>query len=287
MKITQRLSRPTLCISAYLLLVLWCLFSFVQQDDINFGRHPLKNLIKTVGELSRPSILDVWFGSTHFEYKNSDGEVLRVENRQEVETTYFWALLRGIETTLKIATLGSFLGSILAFPLGAVSAKNIKSSFWIASFARLILGISRSVHTLIFGLLFVGIFGLGPTAGILAIAAHGLGTFGKLYAESIETLDMASVDSVRAVGASEIQIFFNAVWPALLPQIVSTNLYIWEYNIRDSTILGLVGAGGLGLLVSEATSLFQWGRLSTVLIAIVIMVYTFDSLSRRLRAGLL
>lgn len=287
MKVTQRLSRPTLCISAYLLLVLWCLFSFIQQDDISLGRHPLRNFIKTVGELSRPSFVDIWFGSTHFEYKNTEGEILRVENRQAVETNFFFALLRGIETTLKIATLGSFLGSVLAFPFGAVSAKNIKAPLWVARSARLILGISRSVHTLIFGLLFVGIFGLGPTAGILAIAAHGLGTFGKLYAESIETLDMASIDSVRAVGASEIQIFFNAVWPALLPQIVSTNLYIWEYNIRDSTILGLVGAGGLGLLVSEATSLFQWGRLSTILIAIVILVYSFDSLSRRLRAGLL
>lgn len=270
-----------------MLFVGWCFFSFLNTDDISLGRNPWRNLVKTMDELSRPSFLDIWFGSTEFKYQNAEGEVLRVENRQIVETEFFWALLRAIMTTLKIATLGSFLGSVLAFPLGAVSAKNIHSPLWISYSARALLGFSRSVHTLIFGLLFVGIFGLGPTAGILAIAAHCLGTFGKLYAESIETLDMASIDSVRAVGASEAQIFFNAVWPAILPQVVSTNLYIWEFNIRDSTVLGLIGAGGLGLLVSEATALFQWARLSTILIAIVGMVYLFDYFSRRVRTSLL
>jgi ABC-type phosphate/phosphonate transport system permease subunit len=78
-----------------------------------------------------------------------------------------------------------------------------------------------------------------------------------------------------------------AVWPALLPNFISNHLYIWEYNIRDSTVLGLIGAGGLGLLVSEAVSLFQWGRLATLLIAIVLMVVAFDALSRRIRASIL
>lgn len=280
-------SRLTLWFLAYLILVGWCLFSFIQSDDLSLGRHPWQNLVKTTHELSKPSFIDIWWGSTEFKYQNAEGEVLRVENRQEVETQFFWALLRGILTTIKIATLGSFLGSLFAFPLGALSAKNIHSPRLIAFLARSLLGFSRSVHTLIFGLLFVGIFGLGPTAGILAIAAHSLGSFGKLYAETIETLDMTSIDAVRAVGASETQIFFNAVWPAILPQVVSTNLYIWEFNIRDSTVLGLIGAGGLGLLVSEATSLFLWGRLSTILIAIVLMVAFFDSMSRRLRTSLL
>ncbi len=243
--------------------------------------------MKTSVELARPSFFDIWYGSTEFKYVNAEGEILRVENRQVLETQFFWSLLSAILTTLKIATLGSFLGSVFAFPLGAVSAKNINSPRFISYVARSLLGLSRSVHTLIFGLLFVGIFGLGPTAGILAIAAHCLGSFGKLYAESIETLDMASINAVRAVGASESQIFFNAVWPAILPQVVSTNLYIWEFNIRDSTVLGLVGAGGLGLLVSEATSLFQWARLSTILIAIVLVVFLFDFFSRRARSSLL
>jgi phosphonate ABC transporter permease subunit PhnE len=144
----------------------------------------------------------------------------------------------------------------------------------------------RSIHTLVFGLFFVGIVGLGATAGILAVAAHSAGTLGKLLAESIESLDMQPVDAVRATGATAGQVFFLGVWPAVLPQFVSQALYVWEFNIRDSTILGLVGAGGLGLLLSEAMSLFQWGRLATLLLAIVLMVTAFDALSRSVRRRL-
>ena len=125
------------------------------------------------------------------------------------------------------------------------------------------------------------------TKGILAIALHSMGTYGKLYAESIEALDMASIDAVRATGASPPQVFFNAVWPAVLPQFVGNHLYIWEFNIRDSTILGLIGAGGLGLLISEAVSLFQWSRLATILLVVIALVMLFDALSRRIRQALL
>ncbi len=103
----------------------------------------------------------------------------------------------------------------------------------------------------------------------------------------MESIDMAAIDAVRAVGARPVQVFFLGVWPAVLPQLISTHFYIWEYNIRDSTVLGLVGAGGLGLLVSEAISLFQWSRLATILIVIIAMVTAFDSLSRTVRSRLL
>ena len=106
------------------------------------------------------------------------------------------------------------------------------------------------------------------------------------HAEAIESLDMAAIDAVRSVGATPDQVFFNAIWPSVLPQFVSSHLYVWEFNIRDSTILGLIGAGGLGLLITEATALFQWGRLATVLIVIVVLVSAFDTLSRRIRQAL-
>jgi phosphonate transport system permease protein len=150
-----------------------------------------------------------------------------------------------------------------------------------------VLDVTRAIHTLVFGLVLVGIVGLGPTAGILAIGLHSMGTYGKLFAESIEALDMRAVEAVRATGASPLQVFFNAVWPGVLPQFVSSHLYIWEYNIRDSTVLGLIGAGGLGLLISEATALFQWGRLATVLLVVVALVFVFDAASRRIRQALL
>lgn len=272
---------------AYALLVLACLASLAGEGELTLGRQPLANLVKTAGEFARPSFLDVWFGKPHLEYRSDDGTLLRVENRQEVELAYLAGLGRATWTTVRIATLGSLLGALLALPLSVLTARNLAAPRALAWPAKTILDVARSIHTLVFGLVLVGIVGLGPTAGILAIALHSMGTYGKLFAEAIESLDMAAIDAVRSVGAGPVQVFFNAVWPSVLPQFVSSHLYVWEFNIRDSTILGIIGAGGLGLLISEATSLFQWGRLATVLIVIVVLVAGFDAASRRIREALL
>lgn len=271
----------------YALIVLACIYSLATAGDLSMGRNPVANFIKTATEFARPSFVDVWLGDPAYEYKSDDGTVLRTENRQEVEKQWLMQLGFATWTTFKIATLGSLLGAILALPFGVLSARNIKAPRVVTAFSRLVLDTSRSIHTLVFGLVLVGIVGLGPTAGILAIAFHSLGTYGKLFAESIETLDMASIEAVRGVGASPSQTFFWSVWPSVLPQWVSSHLYLWEYNIRDSTILGIIGAGGLGLLISEAVSLFQWGRLSSILIVVVLMVTAFDAISRRIRTALL
>jgi len=270
----------------YALLVAACLGTLVNEGELSLGRNPLANLLKTADEFARPSFLDVWFGNPKLEYRSDDGSVLRVENRQEVETDYLAGLGRATWTTIRIATLGSLLGALLALPLAVLTARNLAAPKPLAWLAKGILDIARAIHTLVFGLVLVGIVGLGPTAGILAIGLHSMGTYGKLFAEAIESLDMAAIDAVRSVGATPDQVFFTAVWPPVLPQFVSSHLYVWEFNIRDSTILGLIGAGGLGLLITEATALFQWGRLSTVLIVIVLMVSAFDAVSRRIRQAL-
>jgi len=271
----------------YALLILACMWTLIASGDASWGRSPWQNLLKTMNEFSSPSFIDVWFGPTRLEYRSDDGALLRVENRQVLEVAFLQALARATWTTFQIATLGTFLASILALPLGLLAARNLPAPRLVAFLARTILNICRSIHTLIFGLILVGIVGLGSMAGILAIALHCTGTFGKLYAESIETLDMGAIHAVRATGATPAQVFFSAVLPAVMPQFVSSHLYIWEFNIRDSTILGLIGAGGLGLLISEAVSLFQWDRLATILIWVVILVTTFDTLSRRIRQALL
>ena len=264
-----------------------CLITLARDDGLGFGRKPWENFKRTAGEMARPSFVDVWFGALRLEYKNEEGQVLRVENRREVETQFLRGLAAAVWTTLRIATLGTLLAGLIALPLGFLTAKNLHAPKALALPAKFVLDACRAIHTLVFGLFLVGIVGLGPTAGILAIAAHSMGSFGKLYAESIESLDMTAVDAVRAVGARPLQVFCLAVWPAVLPQLISTHFYIWEYNIRDSTVLGLIGAGGLGLLVSEAISLFQWSRLATILLIIIAMVMAFDSLSRAVRNRLL
>jgi len=271
----------------YAALVLLCLGTLWVQDELSLGRNPLANLIKSVGEFARPSFLDVWFGPDRLEFRSDDGTLLRVEDRRAVEREFLAGLARATWVTFQIATLGSLLGALLALPLGLLSARNLHAPRPVAWAAKGVLDVMRAIHTLVFGLVLVGIVGLGPTAGILAIALHSMGTYGKLYAESVETLDMAAVDAVRATGASEAQVFFNAVWPSVLPQFVSNHLYVWEFNIRDSTILGLIGAGGLGLLISEAVSLFQWSRLATILLVVIALVAVFDALSRRIRQALL
>ncbi len=271
----------------YFVLIAACAISLYRSDDLSLGRRPWQNLLSTAAEMSRPSFVDIWFGDPKLEYKNEEGRVLRVENRPETEWKFLVGLIAAIWMTFKIATLGTLLSAVLGAPLGILAAQNLHAPKPIQMAARLILDTGRSIHTLVFGLLIVGIIGLGPSAGILAIGMHAMGTWGKLFAENIETLDMRPLEAVRATGASPVQVFLFGAWPALMPSVMSNHLYLWEYNIRDSTVLGLIGAGGLGLLVSEAVSLFQWGRLSTVLIAIVAMVIAFDALSRKIRQRLL
>ena len=256
---------------AYIALVVACIGSLAKEGDLSMGRNPWANLSATVQDFARPSFLDIWFGNPRMEYRSDDGTLLRVEDRQVVELKYVSELAAATWTTIRIATLGSLLGALFALPLALLSARNLAAPAFLAWGAKGTLDVLRSIHTLVFGLVLVGVVGLGPTAGILAIALHSMGTYGKLFAESIETLDSAAI---------------NAVWPAVLPQFVSSHLYVWEFNIRDSTVLGLIGAGGLGMLITEATSLFQWGRLSTVLLVVIAMVISFDAMSRRIRMAL-
>jgi phosphonate ABC transporter permease subunit PhnE len=273
-------------VASYVVLVAVCVATLAGAGDLDFGRNPWDNLLRTLGEFARPSALDVWFGPERLEYRSDDGTLLRVENRRDVEAAFLAAVARATWVTFQIATLGSLLAALLALPLAMLVARNLRAPRLLALGAKTVLDVARAVHTLVFGLILVGIVGLGPTAGVLAIALHSMGTYGKLFAESIESLDMAAVDAVRATGAGEAQVFFHGIWPSVLPQFVGHHLYVWEFNIRDSTILGLIGAGGLGLLISEAVSLFQWSRLATLLVVVVALVMAFDALSRRIREAL-
>ncbi len=273
--------------AGYALLAALVLWQFVASGDFSFGRRPWENLKATASELAQPSFLDVWYGAERLEIRADDGRVLRVENRRESEARFLLALLGAAWTTFKIATLGSLIAALAAFPFGLVSARNMRQPRWLALPARIALDVARSIHTLVFGLLIVGIIGLGPMAGVLAIAAHSFGTYGKLYAEAIEAVDARMIESGVALGLSPMQTLVFGLGRTMLPRWLSTHLYVWEFNVRDSTVLGLIGAGGLGLLVSEAVSLFQWGRLATLLLAIVGLVAAFDTLSRKVRHDIL
>jgi phosphonate transport system permease protein len=274
-------------LALYGALIVVCVSSLWLSDDLSLGRRPWENMLKTIGDLSHPSFLDVWFGNPRLEFVSDDGRVLRVEDQRASERKYLVGLADATWTTIKIATLGSLIAALLALPLGVLTAKNMQAPKPLAWAAKIILDVTRSIHSLVFGLLFVGIIGLGPTAGIAAIAAHSLGSYGKLYAEAIETIERSLMESGLSLGATPMRTLLFALWRGILPKLMSIHLYVWEFNVRDSTVLGLIGAGGLGLLVSEAVSLFQWERLSTVMLTIVVMVALFDTISRRIRHDLI
>lgn len=270
----------------YGLLIAASVISFVRAGDFQFGRKPWQNLVRTLHELSRPSLVDAWLGEREFAYRDETGRVLRTEDRRATERAYLLGLLDAVWTTMKVATLGSLAAALAALPFGVLAARNMLAPRWLAAPARLLLDAARSIHALVFGLLLVGIIGLGPMAGILAIAFHSFGSYGKLYADAIETVDRRLIDAGLVLGMTPLQTLVHALPRTMLPQALAIHLYIWEFNVRDSTVLGLIGVGGLGLLVSEAVSLFQWGRLATLLLAIVLLVTVFDRISRRVRAEL-
>ena len=171
--------RLALYVGGYALLVVIIVWQFIAAGDLSLGRRPWENLKRTATELSQPSFLNVWFGNEHLEYRSDDGRVVRVENQRETETRFLAALAGAVWTTFQIATLGSLLAALFAAPFGLVAAKNMQQPPWIARPARIVLDISRSIHTLVFGLIFVGIVGLGPMAGVLAIAAHSFDSLSR------------------------------------------------------------------------------------------------------------
>ena len=142
---------------------------------------------------------------------------------------------------------------------------------------------SRSVNTVVWGLLFVAIFGPGPMAGIWAIAFRSIGFMGKLTAEAIEEIDQGTVEAIEATGASRLQVLWIGILPQVLPVIYGTTLYRWDINIRESTVLGFVGAGGIGIQLYSSINLFSWQEVSLMLIAVFGVVVFSEFISATVR----
>jgi phosphonate transport system permease protein len=191
--------------------------------------------------------------------------------------------LYGILQTLGMAFIGTLSASIAAIPLGFLGAKNIVPS-WIFHFGvRRVFDGLRGIDTLIWALIFINMVGLGPFAGILAIAVTDTGTLAKLFAEAIENIDRKQVEGVRASGAGYIQVIRYGVLPQVLPVMLSNTLYYFESNTRSATILGVVGAGGIGLLLSDRIRVNNWDEACFIIILILVTVSLIDLLSKNIR----
>jgi phosphonate transport system permease protein len=170
--------------------------------------------------------------------------------------------------TIHIASLGTLLALALALPIGILAAHNLCPFMSLNLFAKLILVSSRSVNSLVWALLFVGIFGPGALAGTLAIAFRSIGFVGKLFGEALEETHRGPIEALEAVGAPWMSRLTFGFWPQVKPAFWSIALFRWDINVRESAVLGLVGAGGIGMTLDSAMNLFQWDRVATILIAI-------------------
>jgi len=190
--------------------------------------------------------------------------------------------LAGALTTVEIALLGTAVAAVLALPLGFVSARNVAPAPLFYP-ARTVLNFFRSVDTLVYALVFVAAVGLGPFPGVLAVVAYTTTSLAKLYGEAIEGIEPGPVDAITATGATRLQILRFGVLPQVLPLFLSYVLYRLETNIRAATVLGFVGAGGIGFYLQTYLRMIHYPAASTVLLVTVAMVMLVDGVSSRLR----
>jgi len=195
------------------------------------------------------------------------------------------AALKGALLTVEIALLGTAVAAGLALPLGFLSARNVAPA---AIFypARTVLNLFRSVDTLVYALIFVAAVGLGPFPGVLAVIAYTTTSLAKLYSEAIEGIEPGPVDAITATGATRLQVLRFGVLPQVLPLFLSYILYRLETNIRAATVLGFVGAGGIGFYLQTYLRMIDYPAASTALLVTIAMVMVVDAASSRLRARL-
>jgi phosphonate transport system permease protein len=186
--------------------------------------------------------------------------------------------------TIQIAIWGTLLGIVLAVPVCFLAARNISPSAAVFHFMRQVLNVARGINEIILALIFVAAVGLGPFPGVLALALHGAGMLGKFFAESIEEIDQGPIEALRSTGAGPIQIIVFGVMPQVITAWIAVILYRFETNLRQATVLGMVGAGGIGFELVGSMKLFQYRDTATCILVIVAMVMTADFLSSKLRA---
>lgn len=195
--------------------------------------------------------------------------------------------LHAMGETLSIAFLGTLLGAALALPFSLLAAKNIIPSIFLRFPVRRFLDSIRGIDTLIWALVWINVVGLGPFAGVLAIATSDFGAFGKLFSEAIEGGDHKQVEGIRAAGGSKLHEIRFGLMPQVLPVLAGQILYYIESNTRSATIIGIVGAGGIGLQLAEQIRVLEWQKVSTLILMILIAVAVIDFISSRLRFAII
>lgn len=211
---------------------------------------------------------------TDWERIGSVGQVLESTQRFfSIDWGLVPNLLKPTVETFMIACLGTLLGVVICLPVAWFGALNI-TPFKPVTYplARFLMTLSRSIHEIVWALIFVAAVGLGSLAGVLAIAVRSVGFIAKMTSEAIEDIDERPVEAIRAVGGNDFQVLRFAILPQILPAILSVVIFEWEINIRRSAVLGLVGAGGLGLAFFRQMNTFNYPGVTTVILAILMLI---------------
>jgi phosphonate transport system permease protein len=189
--------------------------------------------------------------------------------------------------TLEIALLGTTIAAVLAVPFGFLAARNMsRGKWWVSMLGKRILNVIRTLPELIIAILFIVAVGPAPFAGVLAIGFHSIGMIGKLYSEAIENMEEGTMEALTACGANRIQTLWFAVLPQVLPEFLSFALYKFEINVRAASVLGMIGAGGIGTPLLFALGGHSWHRVGAILIGIIVFVILIDTISGAIRKRL-
>lgn len=189
--------------------------------------------------------------------------------------------------TIQLAWIATVVSAILSLPIGFLAAANIFESKVLRGIVIFFLNADRAIDSLILALFFVSAVGLGPFPGTLALAIHSVGMLGKLFADAIEAIDRGPVEALESAGAGKLATIRWAVWPQVAPHFISFFLFRFELNVRVAVVLGLVGAGGIGFLLTQYMRLFQYQKVATVILVILVLVMVVDYFSSKLRRSVL
>jgi phosphonate transport system permease protein len=200
---------------------------------------------------------------------------------------HFWTYLGALGQTLAIAFLGTSAAAVVALPLGFLAARNVVAGRVLHFLTRRAMDTVRSVDTLIWALIWINVVGLGPFAGALAIACTDMAGLAKLMSETIETADNGPIEGVLSAGGGRLAVIRFGLLPQVLPIFASQALYFFESNTRSATIIGIVGAGGIGLYLSEMIRVLEWQEAAFLILLVLISVAAIDVVSRRLRSAIM
>ena len=198
------------------------------------------------------------------------------------DPTVWPEVLKGTAETMRIAIIGTLGAVIASVPLGALAAETV-APVWVHRPIRTVLAVIRAIPLILVAMLMVGAVGLGPLPGMIAIAFHATGMLAKFYAEAIDGVSRAPVAALESAGAGVLQRLRYAVWPQMAPVVVRDTIFRFELNLRESLVLGIVGAGGIGFYIQTYVRSFQYDKAATVTIAVAVMVVAIEGLNALLR----